>query len=137
MEAIVPYLTFNGNAREAMEFYAAALNGKIVMLQTFGEAPIERQENADDRIMHAVLEAGPLKMMASDTQPGMEITTGNNLSLSLNFTDAESIKKTFEHLKQDGVVTMELQETFWGATFGMCVDKYGNSWMFNYDHPQQ
>ena len=29
MEAIIPYLTFNGKAAEALDFYAKALNGDI------------------------------------------------------------------------------------------------------------
>ena len=36
MEAIVPYLTFNGNASEALAFYAKAFDGKTIFQQTFG-----------------------------------------------------------------------------------------------------
>jgi PhnB protein len=59
---------------------------------------------------------------------------GSNLSLSLNFNDADEMNKTFEALSEGGKVTMELQDTFWGARFGMLQDKFGFNWMFNHDY---
>ena len=52
----------------------------------------------------------------------------------LNFNDADKLNKTFDALSQGGRVTMELQDTFWGAGFGMLTDKYGFNWMFNHDY---
>ena len=40
MEAIVPYLNFNGNAAEAMEFYSKALNGSVIFSQSYGDSPM-------------------------------------------------------------------------------------------------
>lgn len=134
MEAIIPYLTFNGNASEALEFYCKALNGEVVFKQTFGESPMESPESQKDKVMHASFKAGDLTFMVSDTMPGQPITSGTNLSLSLNFNDLNEINKTFIALSEGGKVTMELQDTFWGARFGMLVDKYGFSWMFNHDY---
>ncbi len=137
MQAITPYLMFNGNAAEAMLFYVKALEGKIVHSQTFCESGMPVSEEAKDRIMHALLEADKLEFMISDCQPGKEVKSGSQISLSLNFDDIESINKTFDSLSVDGKVTMELQDTFWGARFGMLDDKFGVSWMFNYDYPKE
>lgn len=134
MEAIIPYLTFNGKAAEALEFYSKALNGEIVYQQTFGESKIESSADWKDKIMHASFKAGDLNFLVSDTMEGQPVSVGTNLSLSLNFTDVESIDKTFEALSEDGKITMGLQDTFWGAKFGMLTDKYGFNWMFNYDY---
>jgi PhnB protein len=81
--------------------------------------------------------AGDLTFMVSDCMPGQDATAGTNLSLSLNFTDLDSINKTFSALSEGGTVTMELQDTFWGARFGMLKDKYDFNWMFNYDYPKE
>ena len=134
MEAVVPYLLFNGNAKEAFDFYANALGGTIVMSTTFAEAPPGAcPPGHDDLIMHAVLQAGGLTLMCSDCPPEKACTPGDNVSLSMNFTDSAEMDKTFAALSQGGTVTMELQDTFWGARFGMLKDKFGVSWMFNHE----
>jgi PhnB protein len=135
MDAIIPYLNFNGNAREALAHYEKALGGKVVQLQTFADAHMAQDESMKDKILHAVFEAGELKFMVSDCPPGVSVTSGDQLSLSLNFNDLESIEKTFTALSEGGQVTMPLQDTFWGARFGMAKDKYGIHWMFNHDIP--
>jgi PhnB protein len=134
MEAIIPYLTFNGNASEALDFYSKALNGNVDYKQTFGESPMESPESQKDKIMHASFKAGDLHFLVSDSMQGQPVNPGGNLSLSLNFNDADELNKTFSALSEGGKVTMELQDTFWGARFGMLQDKYGFNWMFNHDY---
>lgn len=134
MESIIPYLTFNGNASEALEFYCAALNGEVIFKQTFGESPMETPESQKDKVMHASFKAGDLTFMVSDGMAGQSVTSGANLSLSLNFNDLDEINKTFTSLSEGGRVTMELQDTYWTAKFGMLTDKYGFNWMFNYEN---
>lgn len=134
MEAIIPYLNFNGDAKEALEFYTKALKGEVIYKQTWGESPMESPESQKDKIMHASFKAGNLHFLVSDTMQGQSVTSGSNLSLSLNFNDADEMNKTFAALSQDGKVTMELQDTFWGARFGMLQDKFGFNWMFNHDY---
>lgn len=136
MEAIIPYLNFNGNASEALDFYANALNGKIDYKQTFGESPMETPEDYKDKVMHAKFSAGNLNFLVSDCPPGVSVNAGDNLSLSLDFKDVDEINKTFSALSEDGKITMELQDTFWGARFGMLKDKFGFHWMFNHDYPK-
>ena len=137
MEAIIPYLNFNGNAKEALDFYAKALNGKIVQSSTFGDANMAQDESMKDKILHAVFESGALKFMVSDCPPGVSVSEGDQVSLSLNFNDLDSIEKTFAALSQGGKITMPMQDTFWGARFGMTKDKYGVHWMFNHDYKKE
>lgn len=134
MEAIIPYLNFNGAAAEALDFYSKALNGEVVYKQTFGESPMESSEEQKNKIMHASFQAGDLHFFVSDSMQGQSVTSGTNLSLSLNFNDADEMNKTFAALSEGGKITMELQDTFWGARFGMLQDKYGFNWMFNHDY---
>jgi PhnB protein len=136
MEAITPYLNFNGNAAEALAFYSKALDGKILYQQTFGESPVPSSDEMKDKIMHASFQADKLTLMVSDCPPEMAVSSGSNISLSLNFTDEASIDKTFAALSEGSKITMELQDTFWGAKFGMLTDPFGINWMFNYDKPK-
>lgn len=137
MHAIVPYMTFNGNAKEALAFYAKAFDGKILFQQTFGESPMDSRPDYKDKIMHASFQAGDLTFMVSDCMPGQPVAGGTNTSLSMNFDNVESIDKTFAALSEGATITMPLQDTFWGAKFGMLVDKYGINWMFNHDYAKK
>ena len=137
MEAIIPYLNFNGNAQEALEFYVNALEGKITQSQTFGGAGMAEDESMKNKILHAVLEAGNLKFMVSDCPPGVSVKEGDQVSLSLNFNVVEVMEKTFSALADGGNITMPLQDTFWGARFGMTKDKFGVHWMFNHDYVKE
>jgi PhnB protein len=137
MEQLIPYLNFNGNAAEALAFYAKALAGEVTFSTTFGEANMANDEAFKDKILHATFEAGKLKFMVSDCPPGVSVSPGNVVSLSLNFTDVETLEKTFTALSEAGYVTMPVQDTFWGARFGMAKDKYGVHWMVNYDYPKK
>ena len=121
------------SATEAMAFYSKALEGKILYQQTFGESPMPSNEEMKDKIMHATFQADKLTFMVSDSMQNNPATAGTHISLSLNFTDVESIDKTFAALSDGALITMELQDTFWGARFGMLTDKFGINWMFNHD----
>ena len=85
------------------------------------------------RVMHSHFEAGPVKFMASDSPTTGPSAQGGQVHLSLHFTDGAKQEKVFKALSDGGTVTMPLQDTFWGARFGMLTDKYGVNWMFNYD----
>lgn len=137
MEPIIPYLLLNGTASEAINFYAKVLGGTILAKSTFGESPAPCPDGMEDKIMHAVLQAGSLTMMFSDCPPDRASVAGNHISLSMNFTDPESIDSTYKAMSEGATITMELQDTFWGARFGMLTDKFGIHWMFNHDKEQK
>jgi PhnB protein len=137
MEAIVPYLIFNGDAVEALAFYTKVFDGKILFQQTFGESPMESNQDYKNKIMHATFQADDLIFMASDRPPEYTVHGGTNMSLSLNFKTVDAIEKTFAGLSDGAKITMPLQDTFWGARFGTLTDKFGISWMFNHDYEKK
>ena len=128
---------FNGNCEEALKFYEKALGGEIKDLMRFEGSPAENMSQDKQKIMHSHFAVdGNILFMASDTGfGGPQATNGGMVHLSLNFTDAGRIQQVFSALSDGGKVTMPLQDTFWGATFGMLTDQYGINWMFNYDKP--
>jgi PhnB protein len=138
MKGITPYLNFDGNGTEALQFYCKALDGKILFQQSFGDSPMaaETPEEFKSRLMHATFQCEAGSFMASDGPPGYKLKTGNNLSLSLNYDSIDKLEKAFNGLAEGGTVTMPLQETYWAQRFGMLVDKYGFNWLFNMDKPQ-
>lgn len=135
---LIPYLIFpNGNCEEALGFYGKALGGQPGHISRFSDAPEQNQMGmAPDKIMHTqFMVDGNVLFMASDGPS--DAADSGNVSLSLNFTDSGSIQAAFAALSEGGTVIMPLQDTFWGATFGMLKDKYGIKWMVNYDRPEQ
>ena len=119
MQTIVPCLNFNGNAAEALIFYSKALDGKILYKQTFGESPMPSSDAMKDKIMHVAFQADQLSLMVSDCTPEMSVINGSNISLSLNFKEAAAIDKTYPAISEGAKITLELQDTFWKARFGM------------------
>jgi PhnB protein len=136
MKTIDAYLTFDGNCRQAMTFYQKALGGELE-IQTFADAKVESPKGAEGRIMHARLTKGAAVLMASDSMPGMTVKQGNNFSLAIGCESIPEIDKLFAALGEKGKVTMPLQDTFWGARFGMLTDQFGINWMFNYEYPKK
>ena len=133
MGQINAYLTFNGNCREAMEFYKDCLGGEL-NLQTIGESPMAEKmpSKMKECILHSTLEKGSMVIMATDCVPGPGLLKGNSVSLCLNCDSEEEIKSCYEKLSAGGDPDHPLENTFWGALFGHLVDKYGNNWLLNY-----
>ncbi len=136
MKEVVCYLTFDGNCREAMTFYADALGARLDMMP-FSDGPGMPPASAD-RIMHSRLTVdGRPCLMASDTMPGMPLHPGDNFSVSVGCTSLDEEIRFFHALSEGGDVIMPLEDTFWGAHFGMLKDRFGIKWLFNYDKPSQ
>jgi PhnB protein len=138
MTEIVTYLNFDGNAREAMTFYAKCLGAEL-QLMPFSEMPGNHPPEAKDRIMHARISKGTngsTALMASDTMPGMAFHPGNNFSVSVQCESMEEIDRIFAALSEGGKISMPLADQFWGARFGMLTDKFGVHWMLNFPHPK-
>ncbi len=129
-----PYISFDGNARAAMEFYETVFGGTLV-LHTFGEFGAGDGPGADN-IMHGQLETtSGYTLMGSDTPPGMEHSPGNTMTVSLSGEDADELRGYWDKLSAAGTVTMPLELQMWGDEFGMCIDQFGVPWMVNITQP--
>ncbi|WP_447008192.1 VOC family protein [Saccharothrix isguenensis] len=125
-----PYISFAGNAREAMEFYESVFGGNLV-LSTFGEYGASDAPESG-KIMHGMLETpSGYTLMGADTPPGMPHNPGDNITISLSGDDADQLRGYWERLCDGGTVTMPLEKQVWGDEFGACQDKFGISWMVN------
>ena len=130
-----PYISFDGTARAAMEFYESVFGGTLA-LNTFGELGGQDGPGAD-KIMHGMLETSSgFTLMGADTPPGMEHSPGNNIAVSLSGDDADELRGYWEKLSASGTVTMPLETQMWGDEFGMCTDQFGIAWMVNIAQPQ-
>ncbi len=130
-----PYISFDGDARQAMEFYRDVFGGTLA-LNTFGEYGAPGTPEAD-KIMHGLLETDAgLTLMGADTPPGMEHNRGDNIAVSLSGEDSDELRGYWEKLTADGTVSVPLEKQMWGDEFGMCVDRFGIGWMVNIAQPE-
>jgi PhnB protein len=130
-----PYISFGGNARQAMEFYEQVFGGSLA-LHTFSEFGAPDAPGAD-QIMHGMLETDRgFTLMGADTPPGMEHRPGNNISISLSGDDDAELRGYWSSLSAGGTVVMPLEKQMWGDEFGMCVDQFGITWLVNISQPQ-
>ena len=124
-----PYLNFRDQAREAMEFYQSVFGGELTT-STFAELQATDDPAEADKLMHAQLQTSAgLTLMAADTPNSMELNPGNNHHLSLSGDDEAALRGYWEKLSEGGQTIMPLEPAPWGDTFGMCVDRFGVSWM--------
>jgi PhnB protein len=125
-----PYLNFDGTAEKAIQLYEKALGAKTEHIMRFGDAPGTAPEDKN-RVMHALLHIGAGTLMVSDTMPDKPSTGGANVHVCLDFDEPADLIAKFDALAKGGKVTVPVNDTFWGAKFGMLTDAYGVSWMFN------
>jgi len=145
MATVNVYLTFNGNCKAAFDFYKSVFGGNFTYISTFGEIPPNESSEpiaaADaNKIMHVSLPiSNETCLMGSDTYGAYAASfkEGNNFSLSINTFSKEEADKLFNALSVGGQVTMPMNKTFWGAYFGMFIDKFGINWMVNFDEVPQ
>ena len=131
-----PYLTFTGNAREAMEFYRAALGGELTV-NTYGQFGTPDAALAD-QVMHSQLETGTgLTLMGADTPPGEDYKPGNTVTVSLTGDTGDGLREAWEKLTVGATVTVPLEKQMWGDEFGQFVDRFGVPWMINIGSPQE
>lgn len=131
------YLNFDGNCREAFEFYAELLGGKIVSLMRYGETPgCEDMPAAErDRIMHARLEIGGDALMATDSTSAYPYHRIRCAYVVFDVGTPEEAERIFAALSAGGNVEMPMQETFWAHRYGITVDRFGVPWMINCAKP--
>lgn len=140
MTTVNVYLTFNGNCRQAFDFYRSVFGGEFLTLSTFGEMPPQEgappmPEATKNQVMHVSLPISKETiLMGSDAgEWSGKLVQGNNFSLTVNPDKKEEADRIFNALAAGGNITMPLNDTFWGAYFGMLTDQFGINWMVNYD----
>jgi PhnB protein len=124
-----PYINFAGDARQAMEFYEQVFGGTLT-LNTFGDFGAEGEPAGN--IMHGQLETpSGYTIMGADSASGDELTPGNNIAVSLSGDDTDELRGYWDKLVEGGTVPVPLEKQMWGDQFGMCVDRFGVTWMVN------
>lgn len=134
------FINFDGNCREAVEFYAKVFKTEIGNLMTYGDAPADPNhpvpEADKNRVIYAGLPVGGMVVMFSDTPSGGGFVKGNNICPTIGTDDKDEITRLFGELKEGGEVYMELGPTFFSELFCMVKDKFGVIWQISHYVPK-
>jgi PhnB protein len=126
-----PYLSFRDTARRAIEFYRSVFGGELT-ISTFAELHGSEDAAEQDKVMHSVLKAdNGFILMASDTPNTMDYMPGTNYSVSLSGDEEPVLRDYWDKLSDGGTIALPLEQAPWGDSFGMCIDRFGVSWMVN------
>jgi PhnB protein len=126
-----PYLSFKDTAREAMTFYADVFGAELA-ISTFADFHASEDPAEQDKVMHSQLEApNGFVLMGADTPNHMEYKPQAGVSVSLSGDDEATLRGYFERLSEGGTVLVPFEKAPWGDTFGMCLDRFGTSWLVN------
>ena len=126
--AAIPYITFAGNAREALNFYQAVFGGKVE-ISTFGDFNVPG--SPADGVMHGALATDEFVVYGSDAMFNGTMDDANRIRIAIASDDLDTLSPSFEALAQGGKVVQALEKQVWGDTYGEVVDQYGVAWMFN------
>jgi len=126
------HLHFQGNCRQALDFYGNIFGVSPEGLVTYGDAPADPSqplpEGYAENILHSALEIAGIRVMLSDGFPGWQGIAGNQVTLSLNFNNTAQAETMFKALQQGGEVHMPLTKTFFSEAYGMLTDQFGVLW---------
>jgi PhnB protein len=132
---LLTYLNYGGNCRQAFEFYAEHLGGKITMMTTHGDQP--QTANAvppewKDAVLHARLDIGGTTLMAADIPPD-HFQPMRSAYLTLMLDSVAETERVYALLTDGGQIFMAIEETFFAKRFAMLRDRFGTSWMLLYE----
>jgi PhnB protein len=114
-----------------MEFYQSVFGGELTV-STFAEMHASDDPAEQHKVMHSMLETDAgLVLMGADTPNSMDLASSSNISISLSGEDEPELRGYYDKLVADGTVLEPLVKAPWGDTFGMCVDKFGVTWLVN------
>jgi PhnB protein len=126
-----PYLNFRDQTREAMTFYKDVFGGDLTM-NTFADFHAREDPAEADKIMHSQLETPDgMVLMAADLPNSMDLPEASPISISLSGDDDPTLSRWYDALADGGTVLQPLEPAPWGDKFGMCVDRFGVTWLVN------
>ncbi len=127
---IYPFLNFSGKANEAMAFYEKVFECSDKRVMRFSDSPpnpaLPITDEIKDWVLHAEMTVCGTRVNFSDTQPNTH--ESGHITLSAEFETPEEVQKTYELLKEGGVVLMECVPQFFSPMYAWVVDKFGIGW---------
>lgn len=126
MSKITTFLTFDGKAEEAMNFYVSLFEGSSVVSVThYGPSG----PGAEGKVMHAVFRLNGQNYMCSDSAVRHSFGFTPAVSLFVTCKTPEETERLYAELSKGGEILMELgTHPSVGSRFAWVNDRFGVSW---------
>jgi PhnB protein len=127
------YLTFNGNCREAMNFYHTCFGGEV-QLQTIGDSPLGNKLDPEMRhyILHASISTDQFTLLGTDMVDENDLIQGNSVSIWVECNATDEVHAYYKKLAKNGKAFQPIEQTFSGALLGSLTDQFGKHWIFHF-----
>ncbi len=129
---VQPYLAFNGNCQEALDFYCDIFNSFVVNRKFYEDKKIDTPSSYVQKLQHAEVKGPGVDFFAYDAAPDTPLSQGNQIQMSVDTDSLEEAEKIFGMLSSSGYVHHKLRECEWGH-FGRCTDRFGINWLVNFN----
>lgn len=133
MTRISPFLTFNGNCREAMTFYHNCFGGEI-QFQTIGDSPLGKKLSSEmqEYILHSSISTKHFTLMGTDMVEEQGLVQGNAVSIWVECMSKSELHTYYQKLAEKGEARQPIKQTLSGALLGALTDKFGKHWLFHW-----
>jgi predicted 3-demethylubiquinone-9 3-methyltransferase (glyoxalase superfamily) len=126
MQKITPFLWFDNQAEEAMNFYTSVFNNsRVGQISRYGEAG----PGQPGSVLTTSFELEGLQFTALNGGPTFNFTPA--ISFFVNCETEGEVDKLWGTLSEGGSVLMPLEKYPFSDKFGWLEDKYGLSWQLN------
>jgi len=133
-----PYLNYDGNCKEAFEYYEKHLGAKTTFMMPYSQMPgVSAPAEDGNLVAHASMSIGGTTLMASDRFGDQKYQPMASSYLAANFSSTPEAESAWSALSDGGQIMMPIQETFWAHRFGIVRDKFGVNWMIGHEKPMQ
>ncbi|MDA1348415.1 MAG: VOC family protein [Chloroflexi bacterium] len=122
MNTVTVQLWFNGECKDALQFYDRAFGAEQV-----GHVAIAP---GGEGVLHSMVRIGDTNLMMSDAWPGLwehGPSGSSTAGLQIYTADCDSL---FDRAKQAGCEVLQpVEDMFWGDRMGKLKDPYGHCWV--------
>ena len=130
---LTPFLLFDGNCAEAMEFYKSCVGGELNITK-IADVPMPEPPtpSMQDKVAYAHLKSGAIEFSATDWQhQAREPKQGNTVAMYITGDADAELRQIFDKLAAGGDRRLldDLQDLPFGL-YGHLADKYGVHWFF-------
>ena len=133
MLSLTPFLLFDGNCAEAMQFYQSCFGGDLTLTR-LGDTPMKAQfpPEQQHKITYALLKSGNVEFSATDwLHPTHLRQAGNTTAMYITGASLDELSPIFEKLREgaDQEFFVELREMPFGI-YGRFTDRFEVEWYF-------
>jgi PhnB protein len=127
---VTPYLVFNGNCKEVLDFYHDIFESEIRMIIPYGEYAPEGvgtlPSDLSTWVLHAEMQICGTNFWFADEIGVSE--KGNIIRLTATVHSQKEAQKIFKRLKERAEITLPPTETYYSTFHAALNDKFGVAW---------